>query len=165
MNNKQKLGYTLLGAGIMLVGLTVGAIISPPLIAQRNGVFGKIECTGLTVIDEQGKVAVMLTTATEGGKEGSGVYVLDKHENIAVGLGSFKGSFGEANKMRANGVVVYDKEGNAAIVIGREEEVSANVVIIANQNGKPAVVLGASEEWGNLVSVHDKHGNIEWEAP
>ena len=34
-----------LGAIIMLIGLTVGAIVSPPLIAQRNGVFDEIECS------------------------------------------------------------------------------------------------------------------------
>jgi hypothetical protein len=31
MNYKQKLGYTLLGAGIMLIGLAVGAIVAPPM--------------------------------------------------------------------------------------------------------------------------------------
>ena len=49
-----------LGAVIMLIGLAVGAIVSPPLIAQRNGVFDKIQCTGLTVVDEDGKMGVEL---------------------------------------------------------------------------------------------------------
>ena len=47
MNNKQKFGYTLLGALIMLIGIGVGAIVSPPLIAQRNAVFDEIVCNQL----------------------------------------------------------------------------------------------------------------------
>lgn len=52
MNHKQKLGYMALGAGIMLVGLVIGAIVSPPLIAQRNGVFDKIVCREIEVVDK-----------------------------------------------------------------------------------------------------------------
>ena len=60
MNHKQKLGYIVLGAIIMLVGIGVGAIVSPPLIAQRDGVFGEIQCTRLTVVDNKGKNVVVL---------------------------------------------------------------------------------------------------------
>ena len=41
-----------LGAVIMLIGLAVGAIVSPPLVAQRNGVFDDIVCSKLTVVDK-----------------------------------------------------------------------------------------------------------------
>ena len=56
-----------LGAIIMLIGLAVGAIVSPPLIAQKDDVFGDIQCTGLTVVDKQGNVAVALDTDEHGG--------------------------------------------------------------------------------------------------
>ena len=39
MNYKQKIGYTLLGAGLMLVGLAVGVIVSPRLLSPSNVVF------------------------------------------------------------------------------------------------------------------------------
>jgi len=39
-----------LGAVIMLIGLAIGAIVSPPLIAQRNGVFDEIQCSRLKVV-------------------------------------------------------------------------------------------------------------------
>ena len=58
MNHKQKLGYTVLGAVIMLIGIGVGSIVCPPLVAQRNGVFDEIVCSKLTVVDEMGKVAI-----------------------------------------------------------------------------------------------------------
>ena len=60
MNHRQKFGYMILGAVIMLVGLGVGAIVSPPLIAQRNGVFGEIKCTKLEVVNKYGKPAIRL---------------------------------------------------------------------------------------------------------
>ena len=74
MNHKQKLGYTVLGTVTMLIGLGVGAIVSPPLIAQRNGVFDEIECSKLTVVDKTGKPAVLLATSGTG----SSVTVFDK---------------------------------------------------------------------------------------
>lgn len=60
MNNKQKFSYTLLGAVIMLIGIGVGTIVSPPLIAQRDAVFGEIVCNQLKVVDKYGKEAVLL---------------------------------------------------------------------------------------------------------
>ena len=60
MNYKQKLGYTALGAAIMLIGMWVSPLISPPVTAQHNGVFDKIQCTSLTVVDNMGKPAVIL---------------------------------------------------------------------------------------------------------
>ena len=63
-----------LGAVIMLIGLAVGAIVSPPLVAQRNGVFDKITCRGLQVVDENGKQAIVLTSA----ESRNAVTVLDK---------------------------------------------------------------------------------------
>ncbi len=33
MNHKQKLGYTLLGAGIMAIGIIIGQVITPDIDA------------------------------------------------------------------------------------------------------------------------------------
>ena len=41
MNRQNRLGYTIMGAAMMLIGIAVGLIVSPPLIAQREGVFDK----------------------------------------------------------------------------------------------------------------------------
>lgn len=63
MNHKQKCFYTVLGALIMLIGIGVGAVVSSPLIAQRNSVLGEIQCTGLTVVDMSGEPAILLHTS------------------------------------------------------------------------------------------------------
>ena len=51
----------------MLIGLAVGTIVSPPLIAQRNGVFDKITCREIEVIDKDGNEAISLSTTGHGG--------------------------------------------------------------------------------------------------
>ena len=89
-----------LGAVIMLIGLAVGAIVSPPLIAQRNGVFDEIQCTKLTVVDNMGEKAVVLRSDK---KTGNRVIVLDNMGNRAVLLGSYK-DWG-------NGVSISNKQG------------------------------------------------------
>ena len=62
MNNKQKLGYTLLGAGIMAVGITIGQFITPNIEAQSNGVFNKITCREIEVVGSKGKKAIVLAS-------------------------------------------------------------------------------------------------------
>ena len=52
MNYKQKLGYILLGAGIMAIGITIGQFITPNIEAQNNGVFEKITCRELEVVGQ-----------------------------------------------------------------------------------------------------------------
>lgn len=59
MNHKQKLGYTLLGAGIMAVGITIGQFITPDIEAQSNGVFDKITCREIEVVDTKGNKAIV----------------------------------------------------------------------------------------------------------
>ena len=67
MNHKQKLGYTVLGAVIMLVGITIGQFVTPNIEAQSDGVFDEIQCRKLTVLDKSGKPAFLLA-ATEAGE-------------------------------------------------------------------------------------------------
>ena len=121
MNHKQKLGWTLLGAVIMLVGVGVGSIVSPPSVAQRDGVFREIQCTQLTVVDKAGRAVVTLTadevanrilvTNTTGeatigliaSEDVNRIIFTDKAGKTAIDLKS-----GE----RWNEIAVFDKDGN-----------------------------------------------------
>ena len=60
MNHKQKLGYIALGAGIMALGIIIGQVITPNIEAQSNGVFDKIICRELEVINAKGNKAIVL---------------------------------------------------------------------------------------------------------
>ena len=86
MNRKQKLGYTLLGAGIMAVGITIGQLITPNIEAQSNGVFDKIICRELVVVDAKGNKTIGL----QSNEKVNAVVVYDSVGNKAVELGSNK---------------------------------------------------------------------------
>lgn len=133
-----------LGAVIMLIGLAVGAIVSPPLIAQHNGVFGEIQCTKLTVVDNMGKTAVELDSHEEAGNS---VTVNNKQGNSAVILRSSE---------LGNIVFLANKQGNSAIVLLSHED-WGNLASIYNNQGKTAVELGRSE-YGGRVDVFNNQG-------
>ena len=148
MNRKQKFGYTFLGALIMLVGIGVGAIVSPPLVAQRDGVFGEIECTKLRVVDKAGKTAIGLTAS----EDGNVIVVFDKAGKTAIGLTASEDG---------NLVSVYDKT-KLAIRVGTMG--TANLVSVYNKAGETAIGLAASED-GNAILVFDKVGGVKWNSP
>ena len=109
-----------LGAVIMLIGLAVGAIVSPPLIAQRDDVFGDIQCTGLTVVDKQGNVGVLLATGEGGGlvgvfgKDGGSASMTTDEDGgrivVANNQGKTRAVMG-INEFGNGGVSTWDKNG------------------------------------------------------
>ena len=60
MNYKQKLGYIILGAGILAIGIIIGQVITPDIEAQSNGVFDKITYRELEVVDAKSNKAIVL---------------------------------------------------------------------------------------------------------
>ena len=68
MNYKQKLGYMALGAGLLAVGIIIGQWGTPDIEAQSNGVFDKIACREIEVIDKDGNEAIRLYTTKHGGR-------------------------------------------------------------------------------------------------
>ena len=82
MIHKQKCFYTALGALIMLIGMGIGAMVSPPLIAQRGDVLGEIQCTGLTVMF--GKLNFVVARTEKNRKE---VYLMLKRRFLPYIVG------------------------------------------------------------------------------
>ena len=131
MNQKQKFGYTVLGALIMLVGIGIGSIVSPPLIAQGDGVFDEIKCTKLTVVDKAGKPAVALATSEDGNR----VTVTDK---------AGKPAFVLSTDEEGNRVTVADKAGKPAVALAANKD--GNHVVVIDKAGKLGVALTAGED-------------------
>ena len=144
MNYKQKLGYILLGAGIMAVGITIGQFITPNIEAQNNGVFDKIICRSLSVVDETGKVKCLLSVD----EDGSGVHIYGKDGNQVISLGADE---------HVNGISLYDKAGKSAISLNAGKD--RNSVMIYNKAGKKEIILGADKD-SNSVMVGDSAGNM-----
>ena len=142
MNYKQKFGYTFLGAVIMLTGICVGSIVSPPLIAQRNGVFEEIQCSKLTVLHKSGKEAIVL----EAHAPGASIRIRDWLGKRAVFIHG-------GLKELGNGIIISDKVENPGILIGSDD--MENDMVVFDNLGVEAVALHSGKQ-GNSVRVRDK---------
>lgn len=169
MNHKQKFTYTALGAVIMLIGLCVGAIISPPLIAQRNGVFDDITCRMLIVVDEAGKPAISLSASELFGN----VIQISNKEGIAIALAASedknvilvqdkagKGGLHFNASADENVIRLIDKAGKAAVNLVTDRNGNGITVNVPGKDGNAAIILGAfaHEFLGTAIQINDKTG-------
>lgn len=150
MNNKQKLGYMALGATILAVGMAIGQWVTPNIEAQHNGVFDKITCRELQVVDASGKEAVVLVAQ----ENESGLFVYDKVGNKAISLIASEDE---------NSVSVLDEEGNKAIQLATGLGLSNSVSVYDKTAGRVAVSLAAKprvlgEEAQHSVNVYQPGG-------
>ena len=176
MNHKQKLGYILLGAGIMAVGITIGQFVTPTLDAQSNGVFDKVVCREIEVVDKDGNKAIALFSDANSarlivynsqGKQGIklesggwGNYVLvfetqdDKKEGVSLACTSYENYVIVRNFRRS--------ERAAAKLISKKD---INSVEVLDKNGDPAVWLTRLfpshphyQGEPSRILLHDKEG-------
>ena len=142
MNHKQKLGYILLGAGIMAVGITIGQFITPNIEAQNNGVFDKIQCRELEVVDTAGNPAIVLTASDLGNV----IWVIDVYGEPAIGLST------DEKGGSTIGVNTPDKTG--VLLLAGEQ----GSHLLVTDSGDTAITLDSSTE-GNHVTVYDRYQN------
>ena len=139
MNNKQKFGYTILGAVIMIVGMGIGAIVSPNLIAQsdeKSNHFDHVTCRSLLVVDKDGKLAIGLATTTETNT----VHVYNKDGKLAIDLSAENG---------INIVRVYDDQGEGVIGLHHGSKLGGTISILSPQ-GRFGIIMRSSEKSNNL---------------
>ena len=91
-----------LGAGIMALGIIIGQWGTPDIEAQSNGVFNKITCRELEVVDENGNKAIVLFSVDNT----NNVRVYDRQGKAAIHLGSDE---------TENAVLVVGKRGESGI--------------------------------------------------
>ena len=143
-----------LGAGIMLIGMWVSPLISPPITAQHNGVFNEIQCRMLTVLNKQGKPAVRLVSSEIFGNK---VIVLNNMGKLAVELGSIAALEKDAQKNEmVNWVTVLNKQGKPAVELASTEY--GGRVDVFNNQGKNRATMQVNEYGNGAVSTWDKNG-------
>ena len=110
MNTREKFRYMAFGGALVFLGM-VGAMMSP-LTAEKDK-FGAIECTRLTVVDENGGAMVRLTTDEDGGF----VYALGKDGLSGAWLGTTEhGGHVQVNgKGEGKAVMSINEYGNGAV--------------------------------------------------
>ena len=139
MNYRQKLGYTLLGAVIMLTGMTVDSILAPPSVAQRNGIFDEIECSELTVRGPNGKRAITLSSHPTSGTE---INLYDQAGTRRINVqADTDGSYMKINHKGTPSItIIADKDGV--------------ILTMDNAQGKELIHLGADDHMRNLSLKH-----------
>ena len=172
MNHRQKLGYTALGAIIMLIGMTIDNLIAPPVTAQHNGTFDEIQCSKLTVVNANGRPAIILSSNPTSGSEIS-LYDQVGRRRVIVRADT-DGTFMKFNHPSAPSLTLTVLDEGAGFIIqtalGKElihlsASDSARLLNINNPDGKPAVTLDSLEDgWSNSISLYNKDGGIAFDA-
>lgn len=134
----QKFRYTMLGAAIMLCGIGLGAIISPSLIANpKTTRLDEIICSKITVVDENGRVGVVLFATGEI----NGLAINEKNtSNRAITLASNK----DASVLSIQKAIVPEKMPEAMRGITIEALKDVQRIAIHDQNRFPQLLLANS---------------------
>lgn len=136
----------------MLVGMGIGAIISPPLTAQdsvKKGVFDEIECRRLIVRDKTGKKAVALYAEALG----NGVALYNSEGERVVILSAGKRGSG-------NSVTIRNESAKDMINLFASEQLGTTL-FIKSPAGKGRISLLARQS-ENSVTIRDKAGETLW---
>ena len=175
MNYKQKLGYTLLGAAVMAVGIIIGQLSTPNIEAQSNGVFDEIVCKKITVVDADGTPGILLESSKE---DGNRIIINHLSGERAVGLGAGKDVvFLSLNKpsgqeaatlIAAEPATFFNLYGDAekgAIKLGVLGD-STRSIMINDEKGTARISLITSTlGFGTHAVIHDATGQKVWSAP
>ena len=162
MNQKQRLGYMALGAGILAVGIIIGQIITPDIEAQSNGVFDKIQCREIEVVDKDGETAIRLYTTKHGGD----IRMDSKDGRIAnMGIGEDGGVFYLSGKdsvsatmlTKAHGGIVEVSGNGGSAEMGTDEH--GGRVDVFNNQDKNRAAMGVDAFGNGVVSTWDKNGD------
>ena len=167
MSFQHKLGYITLGGVIAIVGMMVGSVLVPQLVAQHETV-SNVTCRELTIVDGAGNPVVRLGNGANGGSievmhiEGATVINLGVMDSGgAVGVANIVGEIGVG--MRAddggNDVFVYQKDPIGVLGVALHAGVDGESVEIYNDSEQPVGSLGVVGEKG-FVALFDAEGAL-----
>ena len=173
MDTRQKLGYMALGAGILAIGIAIGQWTTPDIEAQNNGVFDKIVCRKLEVVDENGNKAIVLATQ----ELGNYLHVYDTIGKNAIILFASEDTNGVsvADKKGEYAVNLFGAEGAAVMLRNEKQKRSGGMLLDINEEGhgitikgkagEEAISLLAHEKYGVGITIYDRAGKLKWESP
>lgn len=176
MNSKQKLGYTILGAAIMIVGMGIGAIVSPNLIAQSDGEwnhFDHVTCRSLTVADGNGLLGVRLV-AGDGDHGANGMCIFDKSGEVVVALlwTDVTGSMlATTNNTKTFGILLTSNDERNSVEVYSPPEGDKGVGLFCSKSergvqidgyaGKEEIRLQTAENIDPFIAIEDRAGRVQ----
>jgi len=111
--------------------------------ALYDGQFRNITAQGITIVDDMGKVKIVIGSS----EEGAGMRVFNAQGQRVVGLGIAADEGG-------SGLIVADNSGMPRLGLGMDEGVAS--IAIANKDGKKTIGLGGTAEGYGLVVMDEK---------
>ena len=141
----EKLQYMVIGAVLMAVGIGIGSIFTPPLNAQRiNNVFDNITCRSITVVDENGKKAIVLGSKPDI----NGLTIFDHKGNASIAM-----STGINPDEKA--ISIFDSEGKY-VAIKIVSQLLGNSIAVNNiEDSEKAIVLSSLRD-GSHIGIYGR---------
>ena len=158
MNYKQKLGYMALGAGILALGIIIGQWGTPDIEAQSNGVFDKIICREIGVIDKDGEMTILVqdgAVSVYGKNGGSANISTDEHGGVVVVGGKDGGIVGMSITEHGGSVLVSSKNGGGTKM--STDEHGGRIEVFNNQRNTQAA-MGVNAFGNGAVTTWDRNG-------
>lgn len=165
MKRFDKLRYMALGAGILALGITIGQFITPNIKAQNNGVFDKITCRKIEVVDESGKVMAGMGTNDNGGTVS--VFGKDGKPRASIGTTKHGGNISVSGMDNKGGILIYITEHGGHVNVFDKDGGSARMtidehggrVVVFNKQGKSRAVMGVNKNGNGGFTSWDKDDN------
>ena len=164
----HKLRYMTLGGLLMFVGMLTASVLMQSLIAQRSNRFGEIECSKLTVIDDNGH-----STSIEGG--GILVRGKDNSPKVMVGINPHgRGAVSIIEKFVPLAILSVEEHGGEIFLFGTDwlpkarlgvDKHGGSVHIIGAdvngewEEGEGGVAISIDELGNGTIAIRDKDGN------
>ena len=146
MNHKQKIGYTALGAVIMVIGIGIGTIVVPPLTAQHNGTFDQIECREILVRNPDGNRAIRLSS----NRGGSIIELFDETGKATVNIS-------QDNNRDQAAVIVGNRKAVRSVGLKATDENAR--LTIWNDNAEAMISLSGHANWGSSLNINDANSD------
>ena len=167
MNHKQKLGYILLGAGVMAVGITIGQFITPQPEAQQNGYFDTILCRQLLVKNAGDDMsAVMLSPErvliTRGEKVAVELLASEKYGNVVRTYNPQTGKRAVTmySMEEIAGVSIWDRRDEESFAVAMFSTDDRSELGVFNPQTRKKAVEMKSDEFANHLTVSDYKNSI-----
>ena len=167
MTYKQKFRYTLLGAVTMLIGMAVGVIISPPLIAQRSGGIDEIQCSKVTIVDKYGEPAIVLGITEENGtaieifypdgKKGVRLSASEGGSSLGINNPSGESTFSILTSSTLTMMNMDHNNEHTGIGFRIFNGISSSIEV-NTPTGKKGLELSSADQFSNVLNIYDKAG-------
>ena len=154
----------------MLIGLLVGAIVSPIAVSQDQTLLGHFECRSLTVVNKEGKQVIELGSSTKGGglvdvrdekgKKGIRLSAGNRSNDVLLSVPGGRGIGVGISSDKDTRNISMDWRGQSAVSLRADDEACS----ISFGIGAPTLIVGTSKH-ADGMALFTPHGRLRSSCP